>query len=76
MGEAPEAFTSFDVNLKLVALVAWLVVLLLYGIFSMIFVYHWRQYAIGSEMIQRTLRIYFITTGILFTVAAATIIFI
>jgi len=76
MGEAPEAFTSFDVNLKLVALVAWLVVLLLYGIFSMIFVYHWRQYAIGPEMIQRTLRIYFITTGILFAVAAATIIFI
>lgn len=76
MGETPDIFTSFAINHTVLVAIALLVVFVLYTIFSLIFVYHWRQYAIGQRVIRLTLSSYFISTGILFLLAVVTLFFI
>jgi len=76
MGETPDIFASLNINLTLVGAGALLLTLILYGIFSLILVYHWRQYAIGRQIIRLTLSTYFVSTGILLAVAALALFFI
>lgn len=76
MGETPDIFASLAISNTTLAAIALLVVFMLYAIFSLIFVYHWRQYAIGQRVIRLTLSGYFISTGILFLLAVVTLFFI
>ena len=76
MGKTPDIFASLDISFTLLSVIALVVVLVLYSIFSLILVYHWRQYAIGARVIRLTLSSYFISTGALFLLAALTLFFI
>lgn len=73
MPETPELFTGDTTSWRQVGFLIWIVLLALYGIFSAILVYHWRAYATNQTVTTRTLRWYFILTGILFIVAAVLI---
>lgn len=76
MNDLTGLFPGIDVNGVLLAGIVLLVTLILYVIFSLIFVYHWRQYAIGAKVIRTTLLTYFISTGILFSLAVVLLLFI
>lgn len=47
--------------------------LLLYAVFSAILVYHWKTYAIGADLIQRTFWWYFTSTGVLIIIAVCSL---
>lgn len=59
--ETPELFTS-HFTLASASLAAWGLVTILYIIFSLILVYHWRAYATNARVIRVTLLWYFIST--------------
>ena len=66
---------EFGLNIRVLLWLGFLIFLIIYGIFSAIVVYHWRKYAIGADMIRKTLRWYFVSTGIVLTVAAVALLF-
>ena len=69
MEELPTILSGTPISGFLVAGLVLLVTLILYGVFSVILVYHWRQYAIGAHVVRLTLLTYFITTGTLLALA-------
>ena len=76
MMETPELFTEMPIGLMGVAALAWLIVGLLYLIFSLILVYHWRQYATSQAVARLTFLWYFISTGACLAGAAVLIPFV
>lgn len=66
----------FSFEARSVAQLALSVFVLCYLIFSAIFVYHWRKYAIDQRIIKNTLLGYFASTLTLILVAFVTMFFI
>ena len=76
MMDSPELFTDMPIGLMGAAALAWLIVGLLYLIFSLILVYHWRQYATSQAVARTTLWWYFVSTGACMVGAAIVIPFV
>ena len=70
------ALSEFGPGIRPLLWLGFLIFLIIYGVFSAIVVYHWRKYAIGADMIRKTLRWYFISTGIVLIIAAAALLFV
>ncbi len=76
MLETGDTFTNLSEHSTAIVWIGFLLLLLIYGIFSAILVYHWRKYAIGADIIRKTLLYYFISTGTLFLIGFITLFFI
>lgn len=70
--------SSLSLSLSLFQLFSliWLFMLVVYIIFSLIFVYHWRAYATNAAVSRLTLLIYFIGSGVAIFIAGLSILFI
>lgn len=64
------------ISLAAASFAAWGLLVVLYGIFSLILVYHWRAYATNAAVISATLWWYFLSTGIFLLLAALLILFV
>ena len=73
--ETPDTFTQISLSLRSIGLIAWLIAVCLYAIFSFILVYHWRAYATSAAVARLTLIWYFASGGITLAVAGALVIF-
>ena len=66
---------SLILSLSQLLTLSWLIMLVVYIIFSLIFVYHWRAYASDAAVSRRTLLTYFIGSGSAMAIAGLSIFF-
>lgn len=61
-----ELLTNLTFSFLPIASVILLLLFAVYCLFSAVLIYHWKEYATNQLVMKRTLRIYFISTGLLF----------
>ena len=74
--ETPDTFINISFTLQGAVALGWLVVAILYTVFSFILVYHWRAYATNAAVVRLTLIWYFVSTGLCLALAVVLILFI